>query len=110
MSGCPWRTKTILECLYVVDSFKAAPAWVSIFDEVDGFPVDEMKTVGSKAIYAINVENRWFCFTFGHARHLIDDDAVERNFGLVVALNLGDPEAIKAIDKASIEWDSKYVS
>lgn len=83
-------------------NFRSVPSWVSIFEDVDGFPIEEMKTIGSKALYTINVDNRWFCFTFGHARHLIDEDAVERNFGLVVALNLGDPEAIKAIDKTSI--------
>lgn len=83
-------------------NFRSTPAWVSIFEDVDGFPVEEMKTIGSKAIYTLNVDGRWFCFTFGHARHLINDDAIERNFGLIVALNLGDPNAIKAIDKTSI--------
>lgn len=83
-------------------NFRSVPPWVSIFEDVDGFPIDEMKTIGAKAVYTTYVENRWFCFTFGHARHLIDEDAIERNFGLVVALNLGDPNAIKAIDKTSI--------
>jgi uncharacterized protein (TIGR04141 family) len=45
---------------------------------------------------------RWFCFTFGYARQLINEAAVERNFGLIVSLNLGDPDAIKAIDKTNI--------
>lgn len=83
-------------------NFRSTPSWVSVFEDVDGFPFDEMKTSGAKALYTVNVDNRWFCFTFGHARHLIDEDAMERNFGLIVALNLGDPEAIKAIDKTSI--------
>jgi uncharacterized protein (TIGR04141 family) len=83
-------------------NFRSVPSWVSIFEDVDGFPVEEMKTVGAKAVYTTRVDNRWFCFTFGHARHLIHEDAVERNFGLIVALNLGDPEAIKAIDKTSM--------
>jgi uncharacterized protein (TIGR04141 family) len=33
---------------------------------------------------------------------LISEEAIERNFGLLVALNLGAPDAIKAIDKTNI--------
>jgi len=38
---------------------------------------------------------RWFCFTFGFTRQLLHEAAVERNFRLIVSLNLGDPDAIK---------------
>jgi uncharacterized protein (TIGR04141 family) len=61
-----------------------------------------MTNQSCRAILVMRIEGRWFCFTFGFARHLIDEAAIERNFGLRVALNLGDPEAIKAIDKTSI--------
>ncbi|MEO0345711.1 MAG: TIGR04141 family sporadically distributed protein [Pseudomonadota bacterium] len=58
------------------------------------------------------------CFTFGHARHLIAPLAIERYFGLKVALSMSDPELIRSIDKTNIDktpfrssaQSSKYVS
>ena len=47
-------------------------------------------------------EGRFFCFTFGYAKNLINELAYERNFGLIVTLNLSDPDAIKSIDKTNI--------
>jgi uncharacterized protein (TIGR04141 family) len=82
--------------------FRSTPSWVSLFEEVPGFDATKMFNTGTKAIYVIEVDGRWFCFTFGHARHLILEEAIERNFGLLVALNLGAPDAIKAIDKTNI--------
>lgn len=78
------------------------PSWVDIFKNVPGFKPHLLVNRSSKAIFAIKVEERWFCFTFGFSKHLIDDLAYERDFGLIVALNLGKPDAIKSIDKTNI--------
>jgi uncharacterized protein (TIGR04141 family) len=78
------------------------PSWASIFEEVPGFDSNVIRNRNSRALYVTQVSKRWFCFTFGYARQLIEESAIERNFGLIVALNLGDPDAIKAIDKTNI--------
>lgn len=78
------------------------PAWVSIFEGISGFDSSKLANQGSRGLFAVQVAKRWFCFTFGYARSLIADAAIERNFGLIVTLNLGDPDAIKAIDKTNI--------
>src|SRR5690606_15902782 len=49
------------------------------------------------------VRDRVFCFTFGHARHLIDSISIERYFGLRTALSLTDPLLIKSVEKSSID-------
>lgn len=82
--------------------FKSKPSWVDIFTEVPGFDPRNIWNVSSRALFALRHEERWFCFTFGHARHLIEEHAYERNFGLRVALNLCDPAAVTAIDKTNI--------
>ena len=82
--------------------FESTPAWVSIFEGLPGFDSTLIRNQSSKALYVVKHEGRWFCFTFGHSRHLIDELAYERNFGLIVTLNLGDPAAIKSIDKTNI--------
>src|SRR5438445_571452 len=76
--------------------------WAVVFEGVPGFNPKSIVNRGSRALYVLKVDGRWFCFTFGYTRHLIAESAVERNFGLIVALNLGDPDAIKAIDKTNI--------
>lgn len=82
--------------------FRSKPSWVSIFEGLPGFDSSSLYDQSSKALFVLEHEARWFCFTFGYARHLIEDLAYERNFGLLVALNLGDPLAIKSIDKTNI--------
>ena len=88
--------------LYFRSGFKSQPSWASIFAEVPDFDPKLIVNQGSRAVYVTRVKDRWFCFTFGYTRHLITDSAIERNFGLFVALNMGDPQAFKAIDKTNI--------
>lgn len=88
--------------------FKTKPSWVSIFDETPGFDPSNIWNQSSKALYVLKCENRWFCFTFGHARHLIDEHSYERNFGMIVTLNLSDPDAVKSIDKSNISHISLH--
>jgi len=88
--------------------YKATPQWVDIFRNTPGFDSKKIVSQSSKALVAVEVGDRWFCFTFGHARHLINDLAYERNFGLIVALNLGDPRAIKSIEKMNISHISLH--
>ncbi|MBI3043802.1 MAG: TIGR04141 family sporadically distributed protein [Betaproteobacteria bacterium] len=82
--------------------FQSRPGWVSIFDGVQGFDSKGIWNQSSKAIFILEHEGRWFCFTFGYARHIIDELAYERNFGLIVSLNLGDPSGMKSIDKTNV--------
>jgi uncharacterized protein (TIGR04141 family) len=82
--------------------FQSKPGWVSIFNGVQGFDSKGIWNQSSKAILILKHDGRWFCFTFGYARHLIDELAYERNFGLIVSLNLGDPTGMKSIDKSNV--------
>jgi len=82
--------------------FQTKPGWVSIFDGVRGFDSKGIWNQSSKAIFVLKHDGRWFCFTFGYARHLIDELTYERNFGLIVSLNLGDPTGMKSIDKTNV--------
>ena len=88
--------------LFFKSGFESQPSWAAIFAEVPNFNPKSMVNRGSRALYVTQIKDRWFCFTFGYTRHLITESAIERNFGLIVALNLGDPSAFKAIDKTNI--------
>jgi len=82
--------------------FQSKPTWVSIFEGLQGFDSRGIFNQSSKAVYVLKHDDRWFCFTFGYARHLINELAYERNFGLIVSLNLGDPSGMKSIDKTNV--------
>jgi uncharacterized protein (TIGR04141 family) len=88
--------------LFFRSGIATPPSWASIFEEVPGFDSSLLRNRNSRALYGTQVSKRWFCFTFGYARQLIEETAIERNFGLIVALNLGDPDAIKTIEKTNI--------
>lgn len=88
--------------LFFKSGFPSTPPWAAIFRGVPRFNANLILNQSSRAVYVVKESGRWFCFTFGYTRHLLNEAAVERNFGLIVSLNLGDPEAIKAIDKTNI--------
>jgi uncharacterized protein (TIGR04141 family) len=98
----PVSSGSVNGTLFFRSGFKSTPPWASIFRDVPGFDPRSIVNQSSRGLYVVQVEDRWFCFTFGYTRHLLVEAAVERNFGLIVALNLGDPDAIKAIDKTNI--------
>jgi uncharacterized protein (TIGR04141 family) len=88
--------------LFFKTGFASVASWAAIFASVHGFNPSSIVNRHSRGLYVLKERGRWFCFTFGYTRQLIDEAAVERNFGLIVSLNLGDPSAIKAIEKINI--------
>ena len=106
------------ECEFYWRSNPSKPRWVELFSGVEGLNTNSMQGKSLQGILIFQCEGRVFCFTFGHARHLINPLTIERYFGLKVALSLSDPALIKSIDKANIDktpfrsrtQSSKYVS
>ncbi|MCX2768992.1 TIGR04141 family sporadically distributed protein [Pseudoalteromonas sp. B530] len=81
---------------------KSPAEWSALFSS---FKVDEkdfqQRTV--KGVYFVKVEDRYVIYTFGYGRCLVNKSSIERGFGLRVSMNLGDPEQLKSIDKATLE-------
>src|ERR1700729_302690 len=69
--------------LFFRSGVATTPTWASIFEEVPGFDSSVIRNRSSRALYVTQVAKRWFCFTFGYARQLIEESAIERNFGLI---------------------------
>ncbi|MEX2374612.1 MAG: TIGR04141 family sporadically distributed protein, partial [Dehalococcoidia bacterium] len=67
---------------------------------------DDLKAPSSRttsAVLAIRLAKsgpyaRTVCFTFGYGRHLLDPSRLERDFGLLLALNAVDPQRLRAFD------------
>lgn len=99
-------TQEITGRLFYKGGFPTAPSWASIFAGIPEFDRANILNQHSKALLVFKINDRWFCFAFGYSRHLINQGTFERNFGLIVTLNLSDPSALKSIDKTNISLNS----
>ena len=89
--------------LYIKTGHRTVPKWADFFRDVFNPCSIGLETKSSRAVLLVSVGERIFCLTFGHAHFLIDSLAVERNFGLKVALNIGGEKSLRSVDKTSLE-------
>lgn len=107
-----------VDCLFYHQTNPSHPKWTQLFRDVEEVVALDLTGRSLKALLVMAVQGRVFCFTFGHARHLIDSLAIERYFGLRTALSLTDPLLIKSVEKSNIDriplrsksQSSKYLS
>ena len=89
-------------CGFYIKNSPSKPRWSELFLNVDGINSNIFKSSSVKGLLVVNIENRLLAFTFGHGRSMLEPLKIERGFGLRVALNLGDSEQIKSIDKSTV--------
>jgi len=86
------------------DQPKPPPRWTQLFSSAPEVPDDAFgssATVG--AAFKVKTFDHVFIITFGSGFHLIQSDAIERDFGLRVTLNSVDPDKLRSLDKASYD-------
>jgi uncharacterized protein (TIGR04141 family) len=82
--------------LYLPTPSENAPAWLPFVQT--GFPNTLVPTNRmASALLFLRASNRIFAFTFGHARHLLDPDSYERDFGLRVVVNRVSKDKIRGV-------------
>ncbi len=93
--------------LYVkTEKPKTSPAWCQFFTSHQALEeglFGKTNTVG--AAFLLRDHNRAFILTFGTGHHLVNDDFIERDFGLRVTLNSVEPDKLRSLDKASYQSD-----
>lgn len=92
-----------VECLFYHQTNASHPKWTQLFNDIEQVAELDLHGRSLKALMVMAVRDRIFCFTFGHARHLIDGAGIERYFGLRTALSLTDPLLIKSVEKSNID-------
>ncbi|MFG0761698.1 TIGR04141 family sporadically distributed protein [Aeromonas media] len=91
------------ECvLYLSESFNT-PKWAELFNSIEGIEDFNFSTKSLKGLLIIPSEKRHLAFTFGYGKSMLYSHMIERGFGLRVALNIGDAEKIKSIDKSTLD-------
>lgn len=83
---------------------KPPPTWTKLFTDHQELPEDTFggrKTVGAALV--VELDGNLFILTFGTGFHLLENEAIERDFGLRVTLNSVDPDKLRSLDKASYD-------
>ncbi|KGS14463.1 MULTISPECIES: TIGR04141 family sporadically distributed protein [Pseudomonas] len=91
------------DCLFYYQKNPSHPKWTQLFSAIPEVAGLDLTGRSLKALLVLAVHGRVFCFTFGHARHMINQLAIERYFGLRTALSLTDPLLIKSVEKSNID-------
>lgn len=88
--------------LYVQIRDPKPPRWAQFFN--DFLPLDVFGHVTSAgALLVVSQRNRIFALSFGTGRFLLKPDSWEERFGLRVALNCIGDNAVKSIDKDTLD-------
>lgn len=90
--------------LYVKPTSPRPPKWAALFDSyVDRRLLGTVQS--SSAVFVVPVDGRIFAITFGQGRFLLNPDAYEERFGLVVTLNSIRSDALRSVDKRTLVDD-----
>ncbi|PSV49863.1 TIGR04141 family sporadically distributed protein [Photobacterium indicum] len=90
--------------LYIKTQKESSPPWSSLLIESGQVTKEELGfSKGTGAALIITVPEATFIITFGQGFHLLNAEAIERDFGLRVALNSIAPSDIHSLDKATDE-------
>lgn len=84
--------------LFVKPTKPRSPKWADLFDEfLDRKLLGTVQS--SSALLIVPVEGRLFAISFGQGRFMLNPDAYEERFGLIVTLNSIEQDALRSIDK-----------
>ncbi|WP_438014782.1 TIGR04141 family sporadically distributed protein [Sorangium sp. So ce315] len=73
------------------------PAWVDLLNEGTESPLS-LINASSSAVLIAETSDRFFAISFGYGSNLLRQEVIERDFGLKVALNTVDPDALRSVD------------
>lgn len=80
------------------------PAWTTLFTSSGSVPIEMFGNSSSVgAVLVVRVHKNTFLISFGSGFHLLQGNAIERDFGLRVTLNSVDPDKLRSLDKASYD-------
>ena len=89
--------------IVVSKSAERVPEWIEFLNVFSEEKIQMKKNVSNKAVMLVRIKNRIMALTFGHGRYFLKEECIEKNFGLLAALNMLNPEKIRSINAATIE-------
>lgn len=99
--------------LFTDQSIATPPSWLSLVDQFATDPKPKLENKSCAAVLFLEVTptgkgavTRTFALAFGGGHHGLDPEAIERNFGLKVALNSVARQDLRNLDVATLESTS----
>ncbi len=94
---------TLDGALFLKSKSGDTPWWIDFLSPISEGDIYAKSSRTTSAVLALSIarknsDSRTLCFTFGHGRHLLNRNKIERSFGLKVALNSIDPEKLRSFD------------
>ncbi|MGL4644628.1 MAG: TIGR04141 family sporadically distributed protein [Vagococcus fluvialis] len=89
--------------IYVHDSIENIPDWKVTLEKLTTKTIEISNNSSNKAVVVFKYRNRYFSVVYGYGRSMLEDGSIERNFGLIVAANLIDPQKIRSLNSMTIE-------
>lgn len=76
--------------------------WRGLLQEGTDSVLADLSNASNRAVLFFKIEGRIFAIAFGFGKHLLNEELIEREFGLRTALNLVDFNKFISIDKANL--------
>jgi uncharacterized protein (TIGR04141 family) len=83
-------------------SKSSQPEWRELLQEAVDVELPDLNNSSNRAILFIKIETRIFALPFGYGKHLLKEEAIDRDFGLITVLNILDADKLMSIDKANL--------
>lgn len=77
--------------------------WRDLLQEGVSPTLPSLINSSNRAIVFFLIEGRIFVIVFGYGKHLLKDEAIDRDFGLRTVLNIVNPDKLLSIDKANLD-------
>jgi uncharacterized protein (TIGR04141 family) len=89
--------------LFIGHNPPSPPSWVKFLGQISTEALTELKTQSCSAVLLLEAKNRRFALSFGQGHHALDEDAIQRGFGLRVVLNSVARGRLRTLDSASLD-------
>lgn len=81
---------------------KKDAAWKSLLQDGTDARLEILENASNRALLFFKIQGRIFVIPFGYGKHMLNEELIERDFGLKTALNLMDIDKFLSIDKANL--------
>ena len=89
--------------IVVAQSSHKKPEWVTWLEDLGTENIDIEDNTSNKAMLLVKINGRIMAVIFGYGRCLLREEYIEKNFGLLTAINMIDSEQIRSINASKIE-------
>lgn len=80
-----------------------SPEWKMVLEKLTRDTISISDNSSNKAVVVFKYKQRYLSLTYGYGKSMLNEDTIERNFGLIVAANLIDPNKIRSLNSMTIE-------